>query len=75
MWIYFLKSVVWLHSQCVFGFYRKFAFGENLERLVQNSVSKSIAEIQKKGDAAIDMRPVIMLLVFNIACGMAYGKE
>jgi len=42
---------------------------------VQNSVSKSIAEIQKKGDAAIDMRPVIMLLVFNIACGMAYGKE
>jgi len=54
---------------------RKFAFGEKLEGLVQNSVSKSIAEIQKKGDAAIDMRPVIMLLVFNIACGMAYGKE
>ncbi|KAK2192017.1 hypothetical protein NP493_40g00036 [Ridgeia piscesae] len=67
---------VWkFHRKVAYSAMKKFAFGENLERLVQNSVSKSIAEIQKKGDAAIDMRPVIMLLVFNIACGMAYGKE
>ncbi|KAK2175837.1 hypothetical protein NP493_703g01009 [Ridgeia piscesae] len=67
---------VWkFHRKVAYSAMRKFAFGEKLEGLVQNSVSKSIAEIQKKGDVPIDIRPVIMLLVFNISCGMAYGKE
>ena len=58
-----------------FDFCRKFAFGERLETLVQKSVSKTIVEMEQKGDATLSIRPVMMLLVFNISCGMAYGKE
>ena len=64
-----------MHSMRTLYCFRKFAYGERLEGLVQNSVSKVIAEIGKKGDTPVDIRPVIMLLVFNISCGMAYGKE
>ena len=73
-----MHAYVYTHTHThtrFFDFCRKFAFGERLESLVQKSVSKTIVEMEQKGDATLNIRPVMMLLVFNISCGMAYGKE
>ncbi|KAI0213485.1 Steroid 17-alpha-hydroxylase/17,20 lyase [Lamellibrachia satsuma] len=69
-------SPTWkFHRKVAHTAMKKFAFGKRLETLVQKSVSKTIVEMEQKRDATLSIRPVMMLLVFNISCGMAYGKE
>jgi len=56
-------------------FCRKRACPKILEELVHNSVRKATSEIEKRGDKPIDIRPMIMLIFFNMTCGLAYSKE